>query len=197
MRRSVLFGAAVALMTSPVFAASPETEAFVAKTRLSVSFLTEASALVADRSDNAVVRDVAEGELTAGPSLVSTLARRAVEDDGRSGDVAMMGDGVLTGRSVATGASAAGFAPPSGTGAMMPAALITIERLVASKGGAFDALYVASQRAVLDDLEASFEAYDRTGDDAVLRQVARHELDAIRTRLAALATVKVEASRRD
>lgn len=188
MRRYLLSVVFLSLTAASSYAASPETVAFAAKVRLSMAFLTQSSALAADRSENSAVRKLSSDELTTLPVIAAVIDRRGEPPVFDNQTLAMAGDAVQTGRSAAveTKISMDRFEAPVGTGALMPAAFVTVERLGASKGGAFDKLFAASQRAVLDDLQSNCEAYARTGDDPALKQVAQLEVEAIKSRLALL-----------
>ena len=93
---------------------------------------------------------------------------------------------MTTGRSVAIDRvpDATDFSAPVGAGALMPAAAITLDRLSASKGQAFDTLFKATQLNALRQLAALFNAYGMTGDDPALRQLAKNELAATNDRIA-------------
>ena len=190
--RHLLIGAAVAalcLVATPTLAASAETEAFIANARLGVVFLARSSELAADRSESTDLRSFAGHELAAQDAIAFTLERRTAPDVAQAVPMAVASNDVMTGRSAALDVvqSEAEFAPPVGTGALMPAAMITLDHLAASKGQAFDSLYKTTQVGALRQLAALYNAYSMTGDDAALKQLAKTELASTNERIAELA----------
>ena len=191
--RTLLLGSALialCLGSSTSFAASVETDAFVGNVRVNADFLDQASILASDRSENTDLRTFAGKEAPAMAAVLSDLDARSTPDvAARAMPVTVASNDVLTGRSVAVdrASEAAAVSPPSGTGALMPAAAITLDRLSASKGLAFDTLYKATQVNALRQLAALYDAYVQTGDDAALRQLAKSELAATNDRLADIA----------
>ena len=191
--RTLLLGSAfiaLCLGSSTSFAASVETDAFVGNVRVNVDFLDQASILASDRSENTDLRTFAGKEAPAMAAVMSDLDARSTPDvAARTMPVTVALNDVLTGRSVAVdrASEAAAVSPPSGTGALMPAAAITLDRLSASKGLAFDTLYKATQVNALRQLAALYDAYVQTGDDAALRQLAMSELATTNNRLADIA----------
>ena len=187
--RALLLGtvlSALCLGSNASYAASIETDAFVANVRLDASFLEKASSLAEDRSENADLRAFAGRETEAERAIVAVvMARTAPEVMAQAVLTTVASDDVVTGRSVAVvQADAPPLSAPAGTGALMPAALITLDRLSASKGSAFDTLYKATQLTALRQLAAFYDAYAMTGDDAALRQLSKSELAATNGRIA-------------
>ena len=191
MRTLLLGTALVALCLGPsmAFAASAETDAFVANVRLNGYFLAKASDLASDRSENPDLRAFADKEAEAVESVIADVdARTAPAIATRDVPVTVASNELVTGRSAAVDrpSAAKGFSAPVGTGALMPAAMITLDRLSASKGQAFDTLYKATQINALHQLAALYNAYDMTGDDAALKQLAKNELASTNERIAEL-----------
>ena len=191
MRTLLLGTALVALcLGSPsAFAATAETEAFVANIRLNGYFLARASDLASDRSENTDLRAFADKEAKAEESVIADVdARTAPAIATRDVPVTVASNEVVTGRSAAVDrpSAAQGFSAPVGTGALMLAAMITLDRLSASKGQAFDTLYKATQINALRQLAGLYNAYGMTGDDAALKQLAQSELVSTNDRIAEL-----------
>ena len=177
------------LTSAPSFAGSAETDAFVSNVRLEATFLARSSDLAADRSENTDLRRFASGEATSQDAVVADLGLRLTPQVAQHVPVIVASEGVITGRSAAidTARPSSSYTAPQGVGALMPAALITLDHLAASKGHAFDALYEATQNAALRQLAALYDVYSMTGDDAVLRQLAKTELATINGRIADIA----------
>ena len=177
---------AVASAAAPAFAASDATEAFRANVRLKASFLAKASALAKTNAGSDKIRAFARSEQDQQVGVIDALtasepgkAQTATADTG-SRDV-------LTGRSAVAGTAGGGtFAPPGGTGVMMPAAALGLERLAASKGAAFDTLYTSLVHNLLNDLSGYYEAYAMTGDDPALKAIAAREYLKVEAGKAAL-----------
>ena len=188
--RTLSLGTAIAvicLTASSSFAASLETEVFVANVRLNGIFLSLASGLASDRSENTGLRAFADREAPDMEAVTANVeARTAPEVASRAVPMTVATNDVVTGRSVAVDSSPAetNFSAPVGTGALMPAAAITLDRLSASKGQAFDTLYKATQVNALRQLAALYNAYGMTGDDPALKQLAKTELGATNNRIA-------------
>ena len=175
----------LATTVMPSLAASAETDAFIANIRLRAVFIAKASELAVDRAGSDKVRSFAamEGERQVAVlgDLEGTPApapHNAVADLGQP----------ITGRSVGKDAviDVATFAPPTGLGALMPAATVGLDHLAALKGEAFDRLYTSLVRGVLGDEAAFYQAYGRTGDDDAIRAVATRELPHATGDMAAL-----------
>ncbi len=190
--RMVLLGtafAALCLGSLPSRAASTETDAFVANVRLNAFFLSRSSSLANDRSENTSLRAFADQEANAEEIVVETIDRRTAPEIAQTAPVTVASNDLVTGRSVAVDQAPLDdtFAAPPGSGALMPAAMITLDRLSASKGHAFDTLYKATQVNALRQLAGFYDAYSMTGDDPALKQMARSELAATNERMAELA----------
>ena len=190
--RVVLLGAALAALcmgSSPSFAASAASDAFVANVRLNAFFLSRSSSLSGDRSENTDLRAFASKEASADEAVLDIIDRRAAPEIAQTAPSTVASNDVLTGRSVAVDQVPLDeiFAAPPGTGALMPAAMITLDRLSASKGQAFDTLYKATQINALRQLAGLYNAYSMTGDDAALKQMAKNELAATNDRIDELA----------
>ena len=159
--------------------------------RLNAFFLARASDLSADRSENTALRTFAGKESAADEvgRERSTSTHGRLRKWRRVAPVTVASNEVMTGRSAAVerGAGVETYAPPVGTGALMPAAMITLDQLAASKGQAFDALYKATQINALRQLSAVYNAYSMTGDDAALKQLAKDQLAATDARIAEIA----------
>ncbi len=190
--RTLLLGTtfvALCLTSSYCLAASAETDAFVANVRLNASFLAQASTLARDRSDNTDLRAFADREAQSMETVIAAVdARTSPEMTAQAVPMAVASNEVITGRSAAVdpAPAAIAFSAPVGTGALMPAAVITLDRLSASKGQAFDTLYKATQINALRQLSALYNAYAMTGDDAPFKQLATSELAATNDRIAAI-----------
>ena len=191
MRKLLVFTAlsAICFASSPSFAASAETEAFVANVRLDAVFLASASDLAADRSENTDLRAFAGRESVAQKAAVATVDLRTSPEVEQVLPMAVASNDVLTGRSAALDSAPAtpDYVAPAGTGALMPAAVITLDRLAGSKGQAFDSLYKATQIDALRQLARLYNAYGMTGDDVALKQLSKNELAATHDRIADLA----------
>ena len=175
----------LATTAMPSFAASAETDAFVANIRLRAVFIAKASELAADRAASDKVRRFAAsiaGKQTAVLSDLEVPPSPAPHDA-----VADLGQPV-TGRSVGKDLAVdpSILAQPAGAGALMPVAIVSLDRLASQKGESFDRLYVSLVRGVLGDEAAFYQAYGRTGDDDGLRALAVRELPRATADIAAL-----------
>ena len=174
---SLAFGA-----SSPLAAASIETDALVSNIRLEAQFLIRAGDLAATNDASEKIKRFAEAQKAEQLNVLDALAKEIPEDA-----VADMAQGMATGRSIATGIVDIGtFAPPGGIGVTMPAASIGLEHLSTTRGTAFDALYASLTRSVLTNLAGFYEAYAKMGDDFALRAIAVHELPHVKADIAAL-----------
>ena len=191
MRLLMLGASFVAVcLSSSAFAASAETDAFVANVRVNGTFLEKASSLANDRSESTELRAFAGREGQAVKAVIGTIdARTAPEMVAQAEPVTLASNEVITGRSAAIDPppAATAFSAPTGTGALMPAAAITLDHLSASKGQAFDKLFKATQVNALRQLAALYNAYAMTGDDAALKQLAKSEFAATNDRIAEIA----------
>ena len=189
--RKLLLGtvfAGLCLGSSASLAASAETNAFVANVRLNAVFLAKSSALASDRSENSDLRAFAGKEETAQDVVMAAVETRTAPEVAQTVPITVASNDVLTGRSAAVDrAATSSFAAPAGTGALMPAAVITLDHLAGSKGQAFDTLFKATQINALRQLAGLYNAYSMTGDDAALKQLAKSELAATNERIADLA----------
>lgn len=188
MRASLFVISAVAVMgfVSPCSASSAETDAFVANTRLDALFLEKSSRLASDHSDDPQLRSFAAEEGTAADDLIADVGRRFVPEVAQTTSITVASNEIVTGRSAAVDREQASdrFAPPVGTGALMPAAIITLDHLASRHGQAFDMLFKATQIDALRQLAGLYNAYSLTGDDAALRQLAKTQLAATNERIA-------------
>ena len=175
----------LATTAMPSFAASAETDAFVANIRLRAVFVAKASELAATRATTDKLRHFAEMEAGRQVAVLNDLEESpspaphdAVADLGRP----------ITGRSVGSDAviDPAAFATPVGTGALMPAATVSLDRLASLDGVAFDRLYSSLMHGVLGDEAAFYQSYGKTGDDDGIRALAVRELPRTAADLAAL-----------
>lgn len=187
--RAMLLGTALAALcmgSSSSIAASAESDAFTANVRLDAFFLSRSSSLSIDRSENTDLRVFAGKEASAEAIVIDTIDRRTAPE---IAPVTVASNDVLTGRSVAVDRVPLDeiLAAPPGTGALMPATMITLDQLSASKGRAFDTLYKATQICALRQLAALYNAYSMTGDDVALKQMAKSELAATNDRIDELA----------
>ena len=191
MRMLLLGTAFVALCvgSSPSVAASAETDAFVANVRLNAFFLSTSSSLANDRTENTDLRAFAGHEADAQEVVIETIDRRTAPEVAQTAPVTVASNDLVTGRSVAVDRAPLDetLAAPPGSGALMPAAMITLDRLSASKGQAFDTLYKATQVNALRQLAGFYNAYGMTGDDPALKQMAKSALAATNDRIAELA----------
>ncbi len=198
---------------APASAASARSEAFLANAGPNVDFLDNASRLALDKSKDARLRAFAHdeameqtltgnqfvawtetntrsGEAVAigGPVAAPAGPLAAVGDLAAAplGVAANVGNGVtngvgdlLTGRSVAV----TGEPAPLVGGTLLPADQRNMERLRASSGRQFDALYRSTQRDSLDQLATLYRSYIANGDDPAIRAIAQRELPRVEHRL--------------
>ena len=192
--RLVPFGTALAALcvyAMPSFAASAASDAFVANVRLNAAFLGKASSMADDRSEHGGLRAFADKEASAEAVVIDMIDRRTAPEIASAAPMTVASAGVMTGRSVAVDPAPLEetLAAPVGTGALMPAAMITLDRLSASKGQAFDTLYRTTQVQALRQLAGLYEAYSMTGDDAALKQMAKRQLATTNDLIAELARI--------
>ena len=189
--RSLLVGTSVVFFfgaMSSVFAASPGTDAFVANVRLNALFVVESGKLAADRSENGALQSFANRETDAQGSVLVAIDTKTAPDIAQVLPMAIAANDVVTGRSAAvTPDVSTAYDAPAGSGAMMPAAMVTLDHLSSAKGEAFDTLYKATQINALRQMAALYNAYSMTGDDDGLRQMARTELAATDRAIAEIA----------
>lgn len=197
--RKLLLGtafAAVSFASVPAFAETAATEAFIANIRLDAVFLAKASDLAADRSDDAALKAFAGTEAAAEIAVISSIDERTAPEVAQtvpvqSGPINVASNDVVTGRSAATDAtlSPMAFSAPAGTGALMPAAMISLEHLSSARGEAFDVLYKATQINALRQMAGFYNAYSLTGDNAALKQMAKDQLAAVNGRIAEIGRI--------
>lgn len=178
----------LATTAMPSFAASAETDAFLANVRLRAVFVAKASALAAERAGSDRIRRFAAAQ---GEQQVAVLdALEGTPGPAPHNAVADLG-APMTGRSVGKDATVdpSTFTAPAGLGALMPAATIGLDRLASSKGVDFDRLYAGLVRGVLGDEAAFLQAYGKTGDDEAIRAVAVRELPRVTADIADIAAL--------
>ena len=168
---------------------SLQDDSFAGGARLCEVFLRQASELARTRSDNASLRAFAGREAAAAESVIDIIdARRSPNIASRDAQTTVASNDVVTGRSAFVenvGAATVGQAS-AGVSAMLPAVLVALDHLAASKGPAFDTLFKAAQIDASHQLASLYEAYGASGDDPALKQLAKSELTATNNRIAEL-----------
>lgn len=170
-------------VATPASAASTVTELFMANVKANVAFLDGSSKLASTHSRSAVVRKLAASEIAEATHTASLLdhvapaTRVAAASTGTD-------DAMLTGRSAATTAPIGQAA--NGRAALGADDVASLDRL---QGKRFDDALWLKQLDALSQLRADYETYAASGDDAVLRSVAKAELPRVEARLLALSKI--------
>lgn len=179
------FGAALVVglfACTPAFASSTVTDLFLANVKANVAFLDQSGKLASSHSKSPAVRSFAKAEI--GEAFRTAEMLNGVAPPVQVAEVSPDRDVVITGRSAAT-------VPPLGEAANGRTALgqSDVAKLAGLKGRPFDDALWLKQVDALSQLRADYETYAASGDDEVLRAVAKRELPKIEARLAALSNI--------
>ena len=161
--------------TVPAHAASPNTEAFLANVTANVDFLDRSSRMALDNSKSVRVKEFARGQATE-----QTLAANAIYDITQKAPAEQL----HTGRSVAVD----GQAVPA-VDNRLPLGQEDLDSIEGLNGIEFDEAFRAKQRDALLQVQADYETYLATGDDAALKGIAARELPKVKRQIAALGKV--------
>ncbi len=186
---SLFAGTALAFVAlSPVHAASPITDAFLANVGVNVGFLDRSSRLALDHSDAWTVRSFARAEAQEAAKVASALGD-SVPAERPSKIAAVEGDAILTGRSVAIDERPASEASDLAANGRSPIGQADVAQLEGLKGRAFDNLYWEKQLDALSQLESDYRTYISHGDDPALVALSQRQLPKIMNRLASLTKI--------
>ena len=186
---SLFAGAAmIGLALSPVHAASPMTDAFLANAGVNIGFLDRSSRLALDHSDAGAVRSFARAEAQEAAKVASALGE-SVPAERPSKVAAEEGDGIQTGRSVAVDEAPASEASDLAANGRTPIGQADVAQLKRLNGRAFDNLYWEKQLDALSQLESDYRTYITHGDDPALVALSQRELPKIMNRLASLTKI--------
>lgn len=156
----------------PVYAASANTEVFLANVTANVDFLDRSSRMALDNSKSVRIKDFARGE-----AKEQTLAANAIFD-------ATSKAPLQTGRSVAVAGQDAQVVDTR-----LPMGQEDLDSIEGLNGVEFDEAFRAKQRDALLQVQTDYETYIATGDDETLKAIAKQELPKIKKQIAALAKV--------
>ena len=177
---------ALAVSATPVFAASPMSNAFVANVKANLDFLAKASELGQARASSAGARAFARDEASDAARSDVALAE-AMPSEGATKLAAADTDVLMTGRSVAIDQPVGGIAKAANGRSPMGTKDLAALAKLSSK--AFDNALWLKQLDALSQLRADYQAYADDGDDPALGALADRELPKIESRLKALTKI--------
>jgi predicted outer membrane protein len=158
----------------PAVSASELTSHFVATAIPTTNFIATASRMAVSKSHNAKVQKFAAALATDQTALANSLA----------GWVNVNGP-VVTLRSPYTGQIGPGAAKLKAPN-LLPAQVTSLQRLSASNGHDFDALFVSAQMEALVQLQILYRDFIQNGTDPGLHAIAARELPKVEQTISAL-----------
>ena len=178
--------ATLGLLSAPVLAASPISNAFLANVQANVDFLAKSSQLALDRSTSRPARAFAQAE-AADSARMNVALNEAKPAEGATKLAAADTDALMTGRSVAIDVPVGGRAKAAN--GRSPLDGNDLDALSKLSGKKFDDALWLKQVDALSQLRADYQAYADDGDDPALGALAERELPKVEARLAALSKI--------
>lgn len=180
-------GAAALAYAQVAASMSPVTQRFVATAMTEANFIDEASNTALANGARSSLQQFARIAIIDQRNAHRLLMRwvKAMQPPGK-GPAGVLATPLAA---IALPGSNASLAATNSGQAVSAGRKAQLDQMQALSGSDFDRVYLASQRDAYRKLQAEYEAYGRTGDDAVLRSVTAKELPTIRRRIGWLKTL--------